>query len=141
MGMTEYGQNLALDCILGNATIPETLYLALTTAQPDEFDTGDLLDEPIDPSYERQAIMTGATYWSESESGIALFLEEVVFPVTTEPWNRIKYWVLCTEETAGNVIIWAQFESIYTLPAGQYLTIPTESLGISLAAPTTAVAL
>lgn len=138
MGMTEYGQNLALDCVLGNNTIPATLYLALTTAPPDDSDTGDLLDEPLDSAYARQAISTGAA-WSEAESGISILSAAVDFPVATESWIRIKYWALCTAATSGEVIMWAPFDIAYTIPAGQMLTIPAESIGISLSGTTSSV--
>ena len=132
MGMTDYGADVMLDSLLGIATIPATLYLALVSEEPEESDDGDDLDEPDDTAYARIAISTGAGNWSASESSASSYLNEVTFPVATQVWDKIYHWVLCTALTSGEVIVWGEFDEGFEVFDDQQITIPAEALTLTV---------
>ena len=133
MSISDYGSNLLLDSMLEVAALSATYYLALVNGEPEETDDGTDLDEPTDAAYARQAIGTGATYWNASESGVASFKTAVTFPTATEDWPVINYWVLCTAVTAGEIILWGDFDEGFQVLDTQVPVVPAEALTLTIA--------
>lgn len=132
MGMTVWGSSQIADYITGNSSIPATLYLALTSGEPSDFDTGSDINEPLDGAYARQAISTGVS-WSAGESGTTLYLNAVEFGPATANWDNITHWAICTAATDGNLLIWGPWDQEMAVYAGQKLVVPEEGIGFSIA--------
>jgi|JI10StandDraft_1071094.scaffolds.fasta_scaffold91194_1 hypothetical protein len=135
MGMTEYGESLLLNCILGISDIPATLYLAVTTREPAADETASTLSEPSDPDYARQSIGTGSANWTTAESGISLYTNDVEFLTASQDWPIIAYWALTSAATDGDSIVWGKFDTPQAISTGQKLTIEAESFGLSVSSP------
>lgn len=134
MGMTEYGESLLLDCMLDISDLP-TMYLALTSSEPTAFDTGSTITEPLDSAYGRKTIGVGTSNWTTSESGISLYKNLLTYSEATEDWPVITHWALLTASTAGSIIMWGNFTTPQSVLTGQTMTIPANTLGLSVASP------
>lgn len=132
MGMSDYGADLMVDALLGIAPLQATFYVALVGEEPEDSDEGADLDEPLDPAYARQPVATGATYWNAAESSTSTFKNDIVFPEATQDWNEIYYWVLCTDATSGQILLWGEFDEGFEVLDTQIATIPAEALAISI---------
>ncbi len=139
MGMTEYGESLLLNCMLNIVNIPTTLYLAVTGREPVPYESASTLNEPLDPAYAREAVATGSSNWTSSSSGISLYTIDIEFLVATQDWPIIANWVLTTASTDGDVIVWGSFTTPQTVLTGQKMTIPANTLGLSVSSPTTSL--
>lgn len=132
MGMTVEGTDLFLDAMLEVSALPANLYLALTATQPQIGDDGTSIDEPTDAAYARQALGTGASYWSAASGGFSSFANAIEFPVATEDWDSMRYWVICSALTGGDIYIWGQFTDYFNITTGQKVTMTADSFGLTL---------
>jgi len=139
MGMTDTGTNVFLDAMMEVTALPATLYLAVTRDSPDVEDDGTTLSEPSDAAYARQALGTGSSYWSSAESGITTFVNEIQFPVATEDWPAMRYWVICDALTAGDILIWGEFSQGFRILTGQRINILEDAFGVNMSPETEVV--
>ena len=132
MSLTDFGANTIIDAALGIQAMPATVYLALCYTQPDTATSGSTLLEPSDASYARQSIATGSPAWTDSVSGVSTVNSAITFPVATEDWNIVTHWAIVDALTAGNLILWGSFDSGYQILDGQRVSLPVNSIAISL---------
>jgi len=129
MPISQTGENLFLDAITGFASLPTTLYLALSMSTPEPYNNANALSEPT-AGYARQEVLQAN--WTQSSSGSAVYSDAIQFPTATADWGVIKTWVLCTALTGGNIIVWEEFDTPLTVTNGQMVTIPAESFGLTV---------
>lgn len=127
MGTTVYGSNLIASTLI--EYLPD-LYIAALRSAPDQNSTGTSIVEPSDSAYARQPINMTGTSWSSVYNGRTYYEPEVIFPTATEYWYGITHWCLCTALTGGSIVVWGSFSATGSIPAGQILVIPTETIGI-----------
>lgn len=127
MGTTVYGASLIASTLVGY--LPD-LYLAAIDYEPNANSDGTTISEPTDSAYIRQQIVMSVAYWSSVYNGKTYYLPEVSFPVATEYWNGIAYWGLCTASIGGSLVLWGSFSPSGTIPTGQHLVVPAETIGM-----------
>lgn len=100
MSLHDYGEDLALDLVLEDATY----YIALCFDLPDDADDGSDIDEPSGGAYARQAIAPAD--WSAASGGVKRNSSVITFATATADWGTtpLKAWALCTASTGGEVI-------------------------------------
>jgi hypothetical protein len=104
-------ENAAINHLHGTAYTPAaTLYLALSTADPSNDDTG--LTEPSG-TYARQAISFNAASGRQIEN-----TADITFPEAEASWGDVTHWAVCDAQTAGNVLARGQFDGTKTVSAG-----------------------
>jgi hypothetical protein len=135
MGLSNWGANQVVDYIMGNSSIPATMYLAVTSGEPIQTDTGSDLNEPVDTGYARVAISTGAS-WSSGESGTTTLLDAVELGPSVETWGNITHWAICDSLTDGNLLMWGSWDQQMSVYAGQKLVVPSEGIGFSVSSLT-----
>jgi hypothetical protein len=129
MPISQTGENLFLDAITGFASLPTTLYLALSMSTPEAYNNANALSEPTG-GYARQEVLQAN--WTQSSSGSAVYSDAIQFPTATANWGVVKTWVLCTALTGGNIIVWEEFDTPLTVTNGQMVTIPAETFGLTV---------
>ena len=108
-------------------SVPDTLYLALCTADPGA--DGDTTSEISDPSYVRQPISSWTAAQKHS-SGSGSYVQNVLdvdFPASSIDWGRIYFGVLLDAATGGNAYYKGAFDvaeeilarGVFHLPAGE----------------------
>lgn len=100
MSLHAYGENRALDLLLGDVTY----YVALCFSEPAESDTGADLVEPTTGGYARVAITPAQ--WQAAANGSKRNDVILQFPTATADWGTttVKFFALCTAATGGNVV-------------------------------------
>ena len=106
MTLSNYAENAILNSLFGKtsdfgalASAP-TLYVALSTADPDEDGSG--MAEPSGNGYARVA--TADTDWNAAASSVVTNANTVQFPEATGPWGTATHFALFDASTSGNLI-------------------------------------
>lgn len=100
MSLSNYGENRALDLLLGDVTY----YVALCFSKPAEGATGTDLNEPTAGGYARVSITPAQ--WQAATTGSKRNDVVIQFPTATADWGTttVKFFALCTAATGGSVI-------------------------------------
>lgn len=104
--LTDYGERVALDCLLNNETGPADLYIGLATSSITDTDDLSSIDEEDDSNYERQSIDFNS---AETDGGTTIV--ENSNQIEFGPWDgdadsEITYAFLTEDETGdtGDII-------------------------------------
>lgn len=108
MPLTVTGSNRVLDAMSGRQAWPATMYLALCLDQPAGiYVTGDDLDEPTDPAYQRLAVAWDAATWAAAADGMHANAAVLEWPTApTVVWGYVRFFALCYAPTSGDVHGW-----------------------------------
>ena len=128
MSLSNVGEALMLDLFfdLGSPT-PPTLYLAASTADPDEDGSG--LAEPAGGAYARVA--TAGADWSRTASEVSNVNQET-FPEATASWGSITHLALMDASTSGNVLASVALDTARTVGTGAILRFAAGDITFSL---------
>lgn len=111
-------------------SVPDTLYLALCTADPGA--DGDTTSEISDPAYARQPISS----WTAAQkhlSGSGSFVQNVLdvdFPAASIDWGRVYFGVLLDAATGGNAYYKGAFDVAKEVLTNDYFQVPAGELVI-----------
>lgn len=111
-------------------SVPDTLYLALCTADPGA--DGDTTSEISDPAYARQPI----TSWTAAQkhlSGSGSYVQNVLdvdFPAASVDWGRVSHGVLLDAAEGGNAYYKGAFDVAKEVLANDYFQVPAGELVI-----------
>ncbi|MFO8006183.1 MAG: hypothetical protein R6V05_00440 [Candidatus Brocadiia bacterium] len=125
--LSDYCENKWLDHLTSKAefSAPETLWLALSTADPTE--TGAGLSEPSGAGYARVA--TSASDWTAASARSIQNVAELPWPVATGDWGALRYWAAMDAELGGNMLAYGELTEetpvevgdVYALIAGKVI--------------------
>ena len=116
-GIGDNYQAETLDVLFGNnagASLPATVYVALSTANPD-FDGSGLNEPDTADGYGRVAVTNNSTNFPDASTvaGAARkhLATAVTFPTPTASWGGINWWAIMDSVTVGggNVIAFGKF--------------------------------
>jgi len=97
-------ENELLDHVLGEGgetwARPNTLFLALCTADPTDSGTGSSITEPSGGSYARQE----CNDWDAGASRATANSTKKTFPKATADWDTLTHFAICDHLTTGNMI-------------------------------------
>lgn len=127
---TNYLENKLLDHVLrGTVYTPPTLYVALYTSGTgleENTPTG----EVTGGGYARAKVSDFGGYTAAS-GGSSSNAAHIEFPAATVNWGTITHMALCDAATAGNVLIWAPFDTARDITAGDAVRINANANVIS----------
>lgn len=99
-------------------TVPGTIYVGLSTADPGE--TGSGVAEPSGGSYARVAVANNTTNWPEVAAGEAKEnAVAITFPTATGSWGTITHMFFATAASGGQLIAKAALTTSRTITSGQ----------------------
>lgn len=125
MNLTDYGELLALDLLLGGGqSRPDPVWIAACTAVPVDADTGSTITEPSGGSYARVSVANDATEWGPAASSSIDNLNQQAFPQATADWGVIRAYMLVDAATAGNAIGWVTVNTPEAVLNGSTLRVP-----------------
>ena len=125
--LSDAAENLFLNHLLGVSswTTPATVYLALSTADPTDADSGTA--EPSGDGYSRKAISFGVA------AGRVVTQDAVVtFDEATGTWGTITHWILYDAATAGNALAYGDLSSSKTVISGNTPSIASGQVAITV---------
>lgn len=137
--MSNYLENKLIDHIFRNITFtkPTSLYIALCTATPTDYSTGETISEvPNRNGYVRKTIECNTTNWSSatSENGTSYNKTAITFASPTGTWGTITSIAILDSGTwgEGNLLFWSNIETPQAINLGKIFSIPIENLTIQL---------
>lgn len=116
-GKSSYLANALLDHALGGAEYerPETVWVALHTADPTDAGTG---DEVSGGGYVRAALANDEISWSTAFMGEKSNQVQVVFPTATEDWGTVTHFGLWDAAEGGNLLYHGSLATAQTISTG-----------------------
>jgi hypothetical protein len=118
--LTNYGEVLVADALLGSTAIKANLYLGAYAATLDDTATGSTAGEPAGNGYARVNVAQNATMWP---SGVPKTNGQVIsFPVATGSWGTITHVALVDATSAGNAVLWADLDASKAIGNGDTLS-------------------
>lgn len=119
--------NAILDHINGNGTYTAgTKYLALSTGAQVALD-GSLTNEVTGGGYARKTVAFDA-----ASGGVAESTALVDFDVATEDWGEVSHFAICSGSSGSNVLIYGEFATAKTIPAGDSAQVRANEIDVSL---------
>jgi hypothetical protein len=115
------GAGEILNSFFGQGTVPpQSYYLALMKdVAPTPYISGNEMDEPDVPSYQRIEIPNDTVNWGNNGAlNITMNLSVCTFVEATEDWGTIRYWALLNASTGGNPYLVGVLESPVTVNTG-----------------------
>ncbi len=135
MGLTNYGENKALDAILGGSRAtawPSGFYIALYTILPTADDgTGGTEVSSSGTSYARVSYANDGTNWPAASSSLKLNGTTITFPTASASWGTVVGYGFYDAPTSGNCYYFGPLSSNLTVNTGVSPNFPINSLGIS----------
>jgi len=127
--LSDYLENALLDHVLNQNTYtpPTTIYIALSTADPQ--DDGSGVSEPSGGGYARQPITFGAASNRRVTQDA-----DVEFPQATADWGTVTHWALFDASTGGNMLAYGDLASAKTVYEGNVPTIASGEVYIEFSA-------
>lgn len=138
MNISDYGAMLYTQIIVGLASAPATMYVALCTQEPATNGLASNLIEPADGTgYSRKTIDTAN--WSLVSSDTPVVTNTISFTWTPAvDWTSVGWVALCTDATTDQVYCWTEITP-FTGVAGRLYTLDSETLTLSISGPIQAV--
>lgn len=132
--LSTYGANLYVNVIVGRATPPDTLYLALLSMTPDVNDDGSTITvfEPTAVDYVRQPVyMMGVGYWTDASSGTSIYAGSYVWEPATD-WGVYTSYALCDQQAlgTGNMIMFGNIGAGIVFAGGSLVRVPGSTFSI-----------
>lgn len=138
VNVADYGRDFLLKVILGQASMPATLFVAITTGAPDLGWDGTVLDdiEPSDTNYVRQEINNDDSFWTVPDGGFAVNLYPITFGIADADYvGEVTHWVLVTAGTAGEILLFGEFDESKSVLEGQAPSVPIGAMVLELSGP------
>ena len=132
-GFSDYLENELLDHVFGNAAFsaPATLYIALSTADPLDDNSG--LTEPVGSGYARLGITNNATNFPAAAGGVKSNGAAFEFPAANGgSWGLITHFAIMDAATGGNQIGYGALVAAKTINDGDIARFPAGDLDITL---------
>jgi len=127
--ITDDGARYLLNLMSGKEDPLPTYYLALCTAVPTEFQSGDELEEITAEDYTRTPVANG-TGWGRQDTA---FYNEVDIKMTpASAWDGILGWAICDAEQGGRVLFAGDFLDLITSTSGVELKIDRGTMGVAM---------
>lgn len=132
--LSDYGENLHLDAVLGSGT-PATVYIGLWTAALDDTSTGATAGEVAAGDYARLAVTNNSTNWPAASGGAKANGTAFTFAEALASWGTITHIAILDSATegAGNIIGWADLDVAKAIALGDTFEIAVGDLDITLA--------
>ena len=126
MSFSDYLEGKIVGHVFGGTayTAPTTIYVGLSTANPDEDASG--LAEPTGNGYTRKAVT-----WSTSGS-TATNNGAIEFDTATASWGTITHIGLFDAATSGNMIAYAALSASKAIDTNDIFRIPDGDLDVSI---------
>lgn len=123
---SDYLETALLNHILRNTAYnsPTAVYLALFTVAPTDAGGG---TEVSGGSYARKSVTFGVP-----TDGTSTNSADVGFAQATADWGEIKAFGLFDDGTSGNLLFYGNFTVAKTVLSGDYFTVPSGQLSITL---------
>jgi hypothetical protein len=127
--LSDAAENKFLNHLLGVTawTTPATVYLALSTADPLDANSG--AAEPAGDGYARTAISFGVA------AGRVVTQDAIVtFPLATGTWGTLTHWILYDAATAGNALAHGALSASKTVISGNTPSVASGQVAITVSA-------
>lgn len=133
MSLSNYAENKILDHVLKNTsfTRPDTLYLALLTADPTDSGSGGTISEPTDSAYVRKECDS----WDSAVSRATAISTSISFEDATEDWaDPITHFAIMDTVTleTGNVIAYGTVTPNKTITNGDTPQVGSGELDVAV---------
>lgn len=128
MSFTNYLENAVLVHVFGSTAYSQpTIYVGLFTSAPDDTGGG---TELSGMGYARQAM--GSATISGTDPTQATNTNDVEFPQATDDWGEVTHCAWFDASTGGNMLAYAELDTVRDVRTGDILRFPAGSLKISL---------
>jgi hypothetical protein len=128
-GFSNYLELELLDHLFGKgAYTPPTIHLALSTADPEEDESG--VAEPSGNGYAR--VETSASDWAAASAGAISNAAALSFPEASGSWGTITYLVLYDASTAGNMLAAGALTESKAIGNGEVLQFAIGGIDVTL---------
>jgi hypothetical protein len=122
MPLTNAIKAAVLDALYGKQTltVPDTLYVGLSTTPPNPDGTG--FTEPSGGGYARVAVQNDGTHWyaaTQDNPSIKANALPILFPEATADWGTVTHWGIFDAAEGGAVIDWAPLTTSFNVVSGQ----------------------
>lgn len=117
-----------LDYVFSKATftIPATIYVGLSTADPTGDGSG--ITEPTDAAYARVALTNNATNFPAASGAEKSNGTNILFDAATEEWDPITHVFFADAAEDGNMIGYIELDSSLEIGVGESASFPSEVL-------------
>lgn len=134
MNLSDYGAMLYTQIVVGLASAPATMYIALALEEPTLSGAASDLVEPVDGTgYMRKSIATADWQLVSADTPAVTNINSYTWTAAVN-WDPINYIVLCTSVGVDQVYAWAEVDPLTTLAGVQYV-LAEESLVLSVGGP------
>lgn len=130
--LSDYGENLHLDAVLGSGT-PATVYIGLWTSALADASTGATAGEVSAGDYDRLAVTNNTTNWPAASAGAKANGAAFTFTEASSSWGTVSYIGIFDAATGGNLIGWADLDTAKAIASGDTFEIAVGDLDITLA--------
>lgn len=132
MSFTNYLENAVLNQWFGGVApnVPDTIYIGLSSANPDEDGGG--ISEPSANGYTRAGVANDKSTWTESNDGTLSNATAITFPESTGSWGTLTHIFVADAETGGNILAYGTLRTERTVVEGDTLSLGDNAFVISL---------
>jgi len=128
-GFSDYLELELLDHLFGKgAYTPPTIYVAASTADPDEDGSG--VSEPSGNGYAR--VQTSGVTYNAASGGSLTSAAAIEWPEATGAWGTITHIALYDAATNGNFLGGGALAASKAITSGEILRIPAASFTVTL---------
>lgn len=122
MALTNFVKAMILDALYGGGelVVPERLYIALSTTEPNPDGTN--FTEPVGNAYERVEVTNDSTTWecaTVDNPSVKTNKIPILFPEATGGWGVITHWGIFDAPEGGNLLDWAPVFNPTSIGEGQ----------------------
>jgi len=116
MSFANFWENEVLDHLFGKGSYtPPTIYVGLSTANPDEDASG--LAEPSGSGYAR--VTTAGSDWDAASGGATANATAITFPTASGSWGTITHFAIFDASSAGNMLAYGELDSPQAITTDQ----------------------
>lgn len=116
MSFSNYLEAKLLDHITGKTSYTKpTAYIALSTANPDEDNSG--IAEPVGNGYAR--VTTSDSDWDAASGGAVANAAAITFPTASGSWGTITHFAIFDADTDGNMLAYGALDSSEAITTDQ----------------------
>lgn len=129
VGFSNFWEVEILDHLFGKgAYTPPTIYIAVSTADPDEDGSG--VAEPVGNGYAR--VETAGADWNAAAAGALDNANAITFPEATGAWGTITHIALYDAGSGGNFLGGGALTVSKSVSSGEILRFPAGNITITL---------
>ncbi|OHB68047.1 MAG: hypothetical protein A2Y77_08885 [Planctomycetes bacterium RBG_13_62_9] len=129
-GFSDYWENEVLDHLFGKGSYapPPAIYVALSTADPQDDGTG--AAEPAGGSYAR--ILTSSADWTAASQGCLSNADTIDFGEASASWGAITHFALYDADTGGHLLAHGTLAQAQPVAAGDLVRFAPGDLQVTL---------